>query len=135
MLLKDMIYTLQGSYIPIQTFPPRECVRKYYPWGFTSHLYGIHSCWSASIRKRKKGKNIVSISSLYHPIFFASLTLLFPLSLKILQSPLGRPSMHFIQDWGHMGLFIATEKRAKLTNIFWILFWWNQRAVIHCLLG
>ena len=51
-----------------------------------------------------------------------------PLPWKILQTPFGRPPTNFIQDWGHMGLFIAGEKRAKLTNIFYILFWWNSMA-------
>ena len=91
----------------------------------------------ADLLPSERGKKARILYLFLHFIihFFASLTLVLPFSMKILQSPFGRPSMHFIQDWGHMGLFIATEKRAKLTNIFCILFWWNQKAVIHCLLG
>ena len=57
-------------------------------------------------------------------------------SLKILQTPFGGTPMNFIQDWGHMGLFIAAEKRPRLTNIdFLFSFWWKSKANYSLLVG
>ena len=80
-------------------------------------------------RKRKRSKNILFInllrrlSSWYSPVLW-----------EILQTPLGRPPMYFIQNWGHMGLFCCGEK-SQIDQLVYFAFSFdrNQMAIIHCL--
>ena len=90
------------------------------PLGFTSLLLtAVYEYTRAHLLPSERGKQAKILS-------FLSVE-------KILQTPFGPPPMNFIQDWGHMGLFIAAKKRAKLTAIdFLFSSHGNQKLFIHC---
>ena len=130
MILKD---DLQGSYIPIEAHGYLKGVcQEILPMGFTSLLSAVYKYSHILIcfyRKRKRSKNILFINLLCLLASWYS-----PVLWEILQTPLGRPPMYFIQNWGHMGLFCCGEK-SQIDQLVYFAFSFdrNQMAIIHCL--
>ena len=105
------------------------------PLGFTSLLSWIPFLLIYSYPKEEnKQENFVFLTLAYllYRSFYASIALFFVKYSKVLLADLQSILFSIEVTWDCL---LRRRKEPKLPIFFCIHFWWNQRAVMHCLWG